>query len=107
MYTYPEEQLRHITRILKNRFPKRVLSVYAFGSRIRGEYHEWSDFDVLIIVRDKTPALETEIIGIIVDEEMKMGLSFAPVIKDIEAFEMEKKHHSPFYEAIMKEGIPL
>lgn len=85
----------------------RIVMAYAFGSRVRGDYKEWSDFDVLVVVKDKTPELEAEIISIFVDHEMKNGLSFTPVIKDIETFEMEKRFKTPFFENIMKEGVPL
>jgi hypothetical protein len=66
-----------------------------------------SDFDVLVLVKDKTHEIEADIISIFVDEEIKSGLSFTPVIKDIQAFEMEKKFNTPFYEHIIKEGVPL
>lgn len=85
----------------------RIIAAYAFGSRVRGDFDVWSDFDVLIVVRDRNPELEKEIIGMFVDEEMKAGLSFTPVIKDVKSFELEKKYHSPFYQNIIKEGVLL
>ncbi len=107
MYPYEKEVLSRIIEKVKDRLSGRVVSVYAFGSRVRGNHGEWSDFDVLVVVRDKTPDIESEIIGVFVDEEMKSGLSFTPVIKNSEAFEMEKKFHTPFYENIIKEGVLL
>jgi len=107
MYTYEINILKRIIGKLKERFSEKVVSVYAFGSRVRGDHNEWSDFDVLVIVRDKTPEVEAEIISIFVDEEIESGLSFTPVIKGIEAFELEKKFHTPFYENLMKEGVLL
>lgn len=107
MYAYEKEILRRITEKLKERFSGRIVSVHAFGSRVRGDNDEWSDFDVLVVVRDKDPEIEAKIINVFVDEEIKGGLSFAPVIKDIRSFEMEKKYHTPFYENIMKEGVKL
>jgi predicted nucleotidyltransferase len=61
-------------------------------SRVRGSHDEWSDFDLQVVVDGRTMALEQEVIGIIVEEEMKKGLSFAPVVKDIREFEMEKRY---------------
>jgi len=107
MYSYEKEILRRITRKLKERFPRRIVSVHAFGSRVRGDHDEWSDFDVLVVVRYKDPEIESKIINIFVDEEIKRGLSFTPVIKDISSFDMEKKFQTPFYENIIKEGIRL
>ena len=107
MLIHEKKVLKHIADRLKKSLPARLLSVYAFGSRVRGDFDEWSDFDMLIIVKNRNTKIESQIIGIIVDEEMKSGLSFAPVIKDIRAFEMEKKYKTPFYENIKKEGMRL
>lgn len=105
MFEHEKKVLTQIIEKLRKRLPERIISVYAFGSRVRGNHSEWSDFDVLVIVKDKTPKLETEVISIFVDEEIKSGLSFALVVKDVQAFEMEKKFDTPFYKNIMVEGI--
>lgn len=107
MYTYEKEILRRITRKLKEKFSGRIVSIYAFGSRVKGDHDEWSDFDVLVVVRDRDPGIESKIINAFVDEEIKSGLSFTPVIKDVRSFEKEKKFKTPFYENIMKEGVRL
>lgn len=105
MFSHEKTVLQQISDRIRQRFPDRIFSVYAFGSRVRGNHDAWSDFDVLVIVRDKEPLLESGIISIFMEEEMKTGLSFTPVVKDIKAFELEKEHHTPFYETIMKEGV--
>ncbi|MGB9716143.1 MAG: nucleotidyltransferase domain-containing protein [Thermodesulfovibrionales bacterium] len=99
--------LNRLTESLKKQFPDRIIAVYVFGSRVRGDHGEWSDFDVLVIVKDKTPEIETEIISLFVDEEIQSGIPFSVVIKDIKAFKMEKKFNTPFYENITKEGVLL
>ena len=105
MYDYERNTLSHITERLRERFSERIIAVYAFGSRVRGDYHEWSDFDVLVVVRDRNISIEHEIIDIFVEEELQSGVIFAPVIKDMKSFEYEKNLHTPFYENIMKEGV--
>jgi predicted nucleotidyltransferase len=107
MYPHEKQTLERIAARLREKFADRIVGAYAFGSRVRGTHRAWSDFDVLVVVRDRNSETETEIIGIIVDEEVKAGLSFAPVIKDARAFALEKGLNSPFYENIMREGVPL
>jgi predicted nucleotidyltransferase len=107
MYSYEKSILNRLTESLRERLPDRIAAVYAFGSRVRGNHGEWSDFDVLVIVRDKTPEIETEIITLFVDEEIQSGIPFSAVIKDMKAFEMEKQFNTPFYENLMKEGVVL
>lgn len=107
MYRHEREVLGRILQRLRTEFPDRIVAAYAFGSRVRGDHEAWSDFDLLVVVRDKDPLIESAIIGVIVDEEIKAGLSFTPVVKDLRAFEMEKKFHTPFYENILAEGVRI
>jgi len=107
MNLHERQTLQRIAVELRLRFSERIAALYAFGSRVRGSHGEWSDFDVLVVIRDKNPDIESEIIGLIVDEEIKSGLSFAPVVKDASAFDMEMRFHSPFYENVTREGVPL
>ncbi|MBI4698962.1 MAG: nucleotidyltransferase domain-containing protein [Nitrospirae bacterium] len=107
MYIHEKETLKRIIELFKDEFHERIISVYAFGSRVRRNQGEWSDFDILVVVKDKDPEIESELMSIIVDEEIKSGLSFTPVIKDLKAFEMEKKFKTPFYENIIREGVLL
>jgi len=105
MYNHERNILKNITARLRERFSERIQGVYAFGSRVRGDHDEWSDFDVLIVVKDRNPAIENEIIDIFVEEELKSGVIFSPVIKDYTAFEKEKYLNTPFYENIQREGV--
>ena len=107
MFSYERQALVRIAASLRERFADRIAGFYAFGSRVRDDHDAWSDFDVLVVVRGRDSRTEAEIIGLIVDEEVKAGVSFAPVIKDARAFGLERELHSPFYESIMREGVPL
>ncbi|MBU2228269.1 MAG: nucleotidyltransferase domain-containing protein [Proteobacteria bacterium] len=107
MFIHEREALKDVIQALRGRLRGKIVSAHAFGSRVRGSQDEWSDFDLLVIVDGRTPALEKEVIGIIVEEETKKGISFAPVVKDIREFELEKRFNTPFYENIVKEGVPL
>jgi predicted nucleotidyltransferase len=107
MLAYQKEALRKITELLKRKYPDRIALVTAFGSRVRGDHTAWSDLDLLVVVNNKTPTLEAEILSILVHEELGGGVSFAPVLKDSKAFELEKLYHTPFYENIVAEGVAL
>jgi len=107
VYPHERETLQRIATNLRARFADRITAVYAFGSRVRGTHGVWSDFDLLVVIRNKEPGVEAEIVGMIVDEELAAGLSFAPVIKDARAFELEEGLRTPFYENVTREGVPL
>ena len=107
MYPHERRALERIAARLKAQFADRITGIYAFGSKVRGDHGDWSDFDLLVTVRDRDPRIEAEIVGLIVDEEIEAGLSFAPVVKDADAFELEKRLRSPFSENIAREGVLL
>lgn len=107
MFHFQRDILDRITERLRTRFPNRITAVYVFGSRVRGDHGEWSDFDVLVVVKDRDPLIEDAIMEIFVEEELQSGVTFAPVIKDSTAFEQEKRYHTPFYENLVNEGILL
>lgn len=107
MYPYEKEALQRIAESLKARLSEEIVLVCAFGSRVRGDHGEWSDFDVLVVVKQKKTEIERLIIDIFVEEEIRSNLSFTPVIKEAGSFELEKKYGTPFYENIAREGMPL
>jgi predicted nucleotidyltransferase len=107
MFSHIRERLNIISGKLRERFPDSIVSVIVFGSRVRGDYKEWSDIDLMIIIKEKNPHLEKKIIELIVDEEIASGLSFTPVLKDIQSFKKEKRYKTPFYESIEREGVTL
>jgi uncharacterized protein len=107
MYRHERASLNRLTRALRKRFSERIQGIYAFGSKVRGDHGEWSDFDVLVVVNDRNPSIESEIMRMFVKEEAKRGVSFAPIIKDAGAFEKERHHRTPFFQNVMSEGIRL
>ncbi|MBI2001335.1 MAG: nucleotidyltransferase domain-containing protein [candidate division NC10 bacterium] len=107
MRMHERQALDRIAANLRERFADRILALYAFGSRVRGGHDAWSDFDLLVVIRNKDARVEAEIVGMIVDVEFKAGLSFTPVVKDAQAFDMEKEFHTPFYQNITREGVLL
>ena len=107
MYAHEKAALQRISASLRERYPEDILSVYAFGSRARGDHGARSDFDVLVIVRERSLAVEEAVIEAFVDGERQSGLSFDPVIKSLRSFELEKRHHTPFFQNIEQEGIPV
>lgn len=107
MYKYAKSVLEQIGASLREEYPAQIVSIHAFGSRARGDHSGDSDFDVLVVVREKTIQLEERIIDRFVEQESASGISFDPVIKSAESFHQERRYRTHFYENIMSEGIPV
>ncbi len=66
MYPHERQALQRIATQLREKFADRIVAVYAFGLRVRGTHSAWSDFDLLIVVGDKKPQIEDEIISLLI-----------------------------------------
>jgi predicted nucleotidyltransferase len=82
--------------------------IYLYGSRARGDVHEESDWDILILLdQDKVSRLEEIPFR---DSIFDLELDYEEIIS---IFALSKKEwfskHSitPFYKNVMKEGIKL
>ncbi len=91
---------------------KTILDIYPdaeiilFGSKARGDYNEDSDIDILILLNTEVNSkLEEKIIGDIYDIELKYGLLFGPLIKNINYWNNDYKGNPFLKENILREGM--
>jgi len=82
--------------------------IYLYGSRARGDFKEYSDWDLLILLnKDKISfSLETEIIDDLFDVELDTGEVITPLIYSKKEW-LEKLFITPIYQNITKEGIKI
>lgn len=107
MFKAERQALKKITAKLKHSLGDELIAVVAFGSRVRGDFTGESDFDVLIIVKDKTSDVLSKIIDIFQEFELKTSIPFSPIVKSLNAFEKEKTYKTGFYRNIESEGLLL
>ena len=105
MFDIERKAVDRATRKLQKLLGNNLITVAAFGSRARGDFTEESDFDVLVIVKKRTLDTIIKVNDIFSREEDKAGVIFSAVIKQMEAFEEEKRFNTPFYQNIKKEGV--
>jgi len=63
-----------ITEALKRLFAGRLVTVVAFGSRVRGDFGGESDLDILVVVRDLTFEDELSVVRVVSAEEEATGM---------------------------------
>ncbi len=95
--------LNRVVEILKMRY--HLIAVILFGSRARGDYTPWSDYDILIIADFQSPYLERlkEVLDILKD--VKIPIEPHPYTLE-EAIRMLKNGNPTIYDAL-DEGIIL
>lgn len=84
-----------------------VRKIIAYGSRIRGDFREDSDFDVFVLVDKKSVALKNKIIDVFYNHEMSSGIPFSVAIFPQEEFDFNEAMGSPFITSIKEEGIVI
>ncbi len=79
-----------------------------FGSEARGESHDDSDIDVLILLNQDNPSLDDENVvrWPLYELEMQTGVSINPIIISKTAWET-RPIKTPFYVNVMREGIVI
>ena len=97
-----EKLIEEIKTELKSKYPD-FRGIYLFGSRARGDFHEDSDYDfVLIFEREINRKFKDEVRRKIIDYEIENL-----IIIDSHVYNMNDivKPITPFRENVQKEGI--
>ena len=92
---------------VKSRLGDYVVRMSVFGSKVRGDFRETSDIDVLVIVKERSLRIMDQIAEITSDLNIKYDLSISPVVFSEEEYDVNAKMASPFSLAIHEEGLLL
>lgn len=85
-----------------------VVSMSVFGSKVRGDFTETSDIDILIVVKERSLDVMDQIAEITSDMNIETGLSIAPVVFSENEYDMNATVlASPFSIAVREEGFRL
>lgn len=107
MFSFEKNAIKRTTEKLKEVLGDNLIAVAAFGSRVRGDFSQGSDFDILVVVRKRTFDVIDIINNVFGDEEDRTDIPFSVVVKETDSFEKEKIYNTTFYRNIKKEGIVL
>ncbi len=84
-----------------------LVAEYLFGSVARKEYSEYSDIDILIIVKKFNFQIRESLSSLSSDYSINRGIYVSPTLKDINIWEKNKDHQTLFYQEIQRDGIRL
>lgn len=92
---------------LKKEAAGHVHSVILFGSRARGEGHEDSDIDLLVLLNDENYPLKIKIWDKAYEIFDETDIVISPLVLSIKQFEKLLEHERLIALTIQKEGIKL
>jgi len=82
-----------------------ILKAIVYGSRVRGDFHENSDLDILVLIKNKNSRLRSKIIDIIYEYELMNDISISVCIFSQQRWNINEKMGSLYLKSIKKEGI--
>lgn len=102
-----QDVIIQFTLELKKIFGNNLSQVILYGSYARGDTHETSDVDIMVLVTlsdEEIKKIRNEVYDFAFELELEYGIDISPLIKN-------KDHYNywldtlPFYQNIEKEGV--
>ena len=96
-----KEILKKIKSAINKQYPSAKIILY--GSRARGDFQEYSDWDILILLKGNlTEDQKIKIFNSLYDIELETDQIFSPIIHSKK--EWDDLQITPFYKNIQREG---
>jgi predicted nucleotidyltransferase len=106
-----EKRIGEALAQLKNRLQEllkdSLVRLVLFGSRARGDYEEFSDVDVALIVRGLTRELKDRILREVADIELEHCQPLSVLVLSEEEFNRLRERERRIARDILEEGVPL
>lgn len=100
-----EKALQALKQVLVSRFGKDV-ELMIFGSVARGDYHEHSDIDILVVLPFHVDnAIEEQIFDIAYDIELEYDLIIGTIVYSKDFWYSDRAVVMPLYKNIQREGL--
>jgi predicted nucleotidyltransferase len=84
-----------------------LLDFRIFGSKVKGTDVKDSDLDVMIVLEEHSPTIESRIDDLIFDINLKYDCFITAIFFTRSELELGPMEQSPIYKKIMTEGISL
>lgn len=84
-----------------------LVSLRVFGSQARGHASPESDVDVFVLVKERTPQVETAISDAAFETNLQFDVFLAPTVYGEEEFQNPVLRETPFLRAVEREGISV
>lgn len=103
--TQIEKAIQALKQGLVHRFGTDV-ELRIFGSVARGDYHEHSDIDILVVLPVKVDnAIEEQVFDMAYDVELEYGLVIVTIVYSRDFWYSDRAAVMPLYKKIQREGL--
>jgi len=92
---------------LQEQCGNRITHVWLFGSKVRGDFDEESDVDLLIVARDGRDVLEETVDEIAYALSLEYGVLLCEHVVSAWRFAQMRARQEPLYRNVVREGVDL
>ena len=85
----------------------KIRTIYLFGSRARGDFLPDSDYDLLVVAKEKDFTLKDKIYDVLTDVSLEFNRDLSMKFFSQAEFERLRTIPSRFVQTVLKEGIKL
>ena len=108
-YLTDKEQQATLTFVdkVRQQFGDRLITVFLFGSRARGEAEPDSDMDILVVLSEVDPEIQKTIHYLAADVWLEQGIFLSTLVWSEAHRRKVKNLHTLLYQNILRDGFNL
>ena len=101
------QALEELLLRLRQTYGNQIQQAFLFGSRARGDYHNDSDIDVLLLVEQETWVLKDDISGLQADINLSFDMAFDLRVIGINRWRHMAETQAGLFQTVSADAIPL
>jgi hypothetical protein len=102
-----ERAVKEFVSAIKQELKDHILRTTIFGSKVRGDYSQDSDIDILIILKERSKYLIDTLYEKLLDIELEYDSKISLTIFSQAEYQHNVNAHTPFIESLANEGVIL
>ena len=102
-----ERAVRAFISAIRKDLKDQLLETKIFGSKVRGDFSEDSDIDILVVLKRRRKSLIDTLYVNLLDIELEYDSKISLTIFSQAEYQHNVSAHTPFMESLASEGITL
>ncbi len=100
-----DSELPHLAQALRTRYGSRLNQIIFFGSRVRGDATQESDYDCLLVFNQVDPLLKQDLDRLAAQWLLDQGIIFSWIA--LSKVDLDRFRYEPFLQNARREGIAV
>jgi len=102
-----EQAVKAFVSAIRKNLKDQLLEIKIFGSKVRGDYSQDSDIDILIVLKERSKYFVDTLYEKLLDIELEYDSRISLTIFSQTEYQHNVNAHTPFMESLSNEGVAL